>query len=109
VRAHAHDEGKLTPLIHLTHFSKKTKGTKNMTTAITAYPKVTGRFQPVLQACVRPALETRSTLAALCPACSRETCVGLGAYATVYGSCQHLREIHETAGAISIVFEMVAS
>ena len=73
--------------------------------AITAVEKVTNRLRPNSQICVRPMPETITSHAAMCPSCHRETRVGLGREATVYGSCPHFAGINQHGGAVSVLFD----
>jgi hypothetical protein len=71
---------------------------------ITATEKQTTRIRPVPQIQVRPVEETLTTHAGICPICSRETRVGLGREATVYGGCCHFRGIEQSGAAVAIEF-----
>jgi hypothetical protein len=73
--------------------------------ATTAIEKITTRIRPVPTPPAKPVEEILSTHAATCPQCSRETRVGLGAEATLYGGCVHVRGIQQQAGNVSITFE----
>ncbi len=70
-----------------------------------AVPKITTRIRPIPVPPPSPVAETLTTHAADCPECGRETRVGLGTAATVYGSCPHLKAVHQSGDAVSIQFE----
>ena len=70
---------------------------------VIAYEKVTTRIRPT-QACVKPTPEPVTTMAGLCPMCGRETRVGLGNPATVYGSCAHFAGIEQIGADVRIGF-----
>jgi hypothetical protein len=68
--------------------------------------KITTRVRPVPNLSARPAEEVITTHAASCPECSRETRIGLGPQAAIYGGCVHIAAIEQSTAGVAIRFEV---
>ncbi len=77
-------------------------------TEISASERITTRIRPVPNPRATLVEEVLTTHAAICPACSREARIGLGAAATVYGGCSHFRGIRQAGDVIEVLFDSPA-
>jgi len=75
-----------------------------MSSKVIAIAKITTRFRPTQSAVPQAVEEVLTTHAALCPLCSRETRVGFGEGAVVYGGCVHFQQITQHRDAITLSF-----
>ncbi len=71
---------------------------------VIAHFQIATRIRPTAQVCTRPVPETVTSHAASCPSCHRETRVGLGAIAIIYGGCSHLRGIDQRGALVEVLF-----
>ena len=74
---------------------------------IPAYRKIATRIRPTAQVCVRPTPETMTTHAADFPHCGRETRVGTGEIAAIYGGCSHFVGVQESGAGVFVTFDGV--
>ena len=77
---------------------------------VEATEKLITKPRPLSSVPQRPVQETRSTHAAQCPYCGRETRVGLGSRSAVtYGACIHFSAIERRGEQITVQFDQEAA
>lgn len=71
---------------------------------IAATVKLVTRSRPLPSAQAKPVEETLTTHVSMCPECNRETHVGIGPTAIVYGACKHFCGVQQTAAGVEVLF-----